>query len=258
MSIDKRLLALVIPMGLMLAPVSAGAAGPPTGVWFDDTGRGAVEIKPCGNGLCGNVVWVKDTSDTEGCGMQIIGDVKPVSPGTWDGGWIYSPEDSRKYDVELKPVDSAKLKVTGYMGTKLFSQTMIWTRAPADLQRCDAPKASAGDASGTQAAQEAAPSGGSPAAAAPAGETPKTADADAAAADTAGSTASTGSPSAKTEAAAAEPSEKATTAEAAKEDASEPKKDDELVLADGYSVSMKSGSCRLKTPFATLTFDCKK
>ena len=30
------------------------------------------------------------------------------------------------------------LKVVGYMGTKLLSETMTWKRAPADLKRCGA------------------------------------------------------------------------------------------------------------------------
>ncbi len=91
-----------------LAPVaseSASAAPDPTGIWMNDTGRGAVEIKPCGNALCGNVVWVKAATDASGCGKQIIGDVAPVGGGRWDNGWIYSPEKGRKYDVEL---DSAR------------------------------------------------------------------------------------------------------------------------------------------------------
>src|SRR5262249_16229158 len=29
-----------------------------------------------------------------------------------------------------------KLKVMGYAGVKFLSETMIWTRAPADLQKC--------------------------------------------------------------------------------------------------------------------------
>lgn len=30
------------------------------------------------------------------------------------------------------------LKVVGYAGTKMLSETMVWTRAPADLKRCGA------------------------------------------------------------------------------------------------------------------------
>lgn len=128
---------LVSATAFALVPLAAAtAANDPTGVWFNDTGRGAVEIKPCGSALCGHVVWVKDTTDTKGCGRQIIGNAAKVGAATWDNGWIYSPEKKQKYDVELKPLSNGTLQVTGYMGTKMFSKTMIWKRAPADLARC--------------------------------------------------------------------------------------------------------------------------
>ncbi len=121
---------------LIAGAASAQAASDPTGVWINDTGRGAVEIKNCGAALCGHVVWVKDGADTKGCGKQIIGDATPAGTGRWDSGWIYSPEKRKNYDVELKPLADGTLRVLGYAGTKLFSRTMIWTRAPADLKRC--------------------------------------------------------------------------------------------------------------------------
>lgn len=120
----------------LLSTHAANAAGDPTGVWFNDTGRGAIEIKNCGGSLCGHVVWVKDTTDTRGCGRQIIGDAAKVGANVWDNGWIYNPDKKKKYDVELKPLSNGTLQVTGYAGTKLFSKTMIWKRAPADLVRC--------------------------------------------------------------------------------------------------------------------------
>ncbi len=121
---------------------SAGAAraeGNPLGIWIDHTGRGAVEITDCSGKLCGYVAWVKDPKDAEGCGEQIIGDVKPVGGGTWDNGWIYDPDRDDKFDVEIKPVGADKLRVTGYAGIKFLSETMTWKRAPADLQKCSKP-----------------------------------------------------------------------------------------------------------------------
>ncbi|MCB1519736.1 MAG: DUF2147 domain-containing protein [Hyphomicrobiaceae bacterium] len=117
---------------------AAQAANDPTGVWLDNTGRGAIEIKACGKALCGHVVWVSSAKDRKGCGEQIIGSVKPAGGGRWDYGWIYSPQHGRKFDVELKPLNGEKLRVMGYAGMKLFSETRIWRRAPADLVRCDA------------------------------------------------------------------------------------------------------------------------
>jgi uncharacterized protein (DUF2147 family) len=117
---------------------TAEAADSPLGVWIDHTGRGAVEVKDCGDGaLCGRVVWLQNAADSKGCGLQILGDVAPVGGGQWDNGWIYSPEKKQKFNVEVTPLDGKRLRIKGYKGIKLFSKTMIWHRAPADLKRCD-------------------------------------------------------------------------------------------------------------------------
>jgi len=137
MPAHRSIPSLLAGAGFALLPLAdALAAGDPTGVWINDTGRGAIEIRPCGAALCGHVVWVKDPTDTKGCGRQIIGNAAKVGANTWDNGWIYSPEKKKRYDVELKPMGGGKLQVTGYAGTKIFSKTMIWTRAPANLARC--------------------------------------------------------------------------------------------------------------------------
>ncbi len=116
---------------------TASAAGSPLGVWLDDKGRGAIEISKCGGALCGKVVWVKFDRDKKGCGVKILGGVKPAGSGSWDYGWIYSPDHGRKFDVALTPVGGNRLRVFGYAGIKLFGESRTWTRAPADLQRCD-------------------------------------------------------------------------------------------------------------------------
>ena len=142
--------AAAVVLSLMALPAAAQSAATgigeavrsPQGVWLDQNGRGAIEIAQCDAGLCGRLVWVKDAARVKSaCGMQILGDVKPVNADaqtvTWDGGWIYSPELRSKFNVEIKPIDGDSLQVMGYAGTdKGMSQTMIWRRAPADLARC--------------------------------------------------------------------------------------------------------------------------
>lgn len=135
----KRCIAL---LPVLFAGAATAEAASPVGTWIDHTGRGAVEITQCGNAMCGKVVWVKSAADKEGCNIQVIGNVKPVG-AKWDGGWIYDPEKGEKYDVELTPVGDNKLKVLGYLGMKMFGETMMWTRAPANLDRCDRPARSA-------------------------------------------------------------------------------------------------------------------
>lgn len=124
-----------------VAVSGAQAASSPLGVWINDQGRGGIEISQCGDKLCGKVVWLQNAKDVKGCGLQILGDLEQAGAGTWEGGWIYSPDNKRKYDVEIRPLDGDKLRVFGYAGIKLFGKSMIWTRAPADLKRCETTQA---------------------------------------------------------------------------------------------------------------------
>lgn len=135
-------------------PPAASPAGGYGGVWYDDTGQGAVEIGPCRDRLCGRIVWLRDPLDSAGrpltdglnsdparrqrpiCGLPVIGDLKRQSTGAWDEGWIYDPKQGKQFDVELKLRAADALQVTGYLGFKFLSETFLWRRAPADLKRC--------------------------------------------------------------------------------------------------------------------------
>lgn len=175
------------------APTGAAGASPPPagplGVWLDDTGRGAVEIKACGNNLCGHIYWLQEPLAANGqpvtdghnpdaskrsrpvCGLQVIGNVRPLPNGTWDEGWVYDPKVGKAYDVAMALDKKDRLNVTGYKGVKFLSKNFIWTRAPADLPRCDqvtAEKAPA--ATGGPAARSSQP--GQPAAGAQKGVQP--------------------------------------------------------------------------------------
>lgn len=143
-----------------VAPAPAAPAAPapvgPIGVWLDDTGRGAVEIKACGASLCGHIYWLQEPiSATTGrpvqdaynpdtakrsravCGLQVIGNVKQQGDGTWDEGWVYDPKVGKSYDVAIAQNRKDQLTVTGYKGLRFLSKTFVWTRAPVGLPRCD-------------------------------------------------------------------------------------------------------------------------
>lgn len=118
-------------LAVLIAPAPAEAV---TGVYYDHTGRSAIKVNPCGSGLCGKIVWVKNKAHAKGCGIRIIGGGKRVG-NSYDTGWIYNPDNGRKYNVEVTPQGSS-LKVVGYAGSKLLSKTMVWRRAPSDLKLC--------------------------------------------------------------------------------------------------------------------------
>lgn len=156
---------------------AAFAAPSPIGLWIDHTGRGAVEITDCNGKLCGHLVWFKDAKHSkEGCNFQIIGNVRQVGGNKWDGGWIVDPDKNpnKKYDVEITPLSDQKLRVMGYAGMKFLSETMTWTRAPADLKKCNEdiakPDADLPASPGEEPPRREAERGADPAATAPAAE----------------------------------------------------------------------------------------
>jgi uncharacterized protein (DUF2147 family) len=163
-----------------------------TGVWVDDSGAGAVEIYVCADRadrLCGRIVWLKEPLNAQGvpkrdkynpaesmqmrpiCGLPVLGNLEKVSEGGFDNGWIYDPKVGKSYSAAVQLASQDRLTVTGYVGLKFLSKTFAWTRAPADLVRCD----SASSASLIKGAKPAAPAAQKPptTAAAPEPSAPK-------------------------------------------------------------------------------------
>ncbi|HEX2840179.1 DUF2147 domain-containing protein [Hyphomicrobium sp.] len=226
MPIERHVLRSAALAATLLVSAPAFAANEPYGVWMNDTGRGAIEIKDCGGKLCGHVVWVKDTNDAKGCGRQIIGDAAS-SGGVWggNGAWIYSPEKKKNYSVEITPLADGTLKVMGYAGIKFLSKTMIWTKAPADLARCTPEQtATATPAPGTNTAPPPATAEGSKSAAeqAPADK-------------------------------AAPPADEKNVAENEKKGGNL----EGLASEFGDVFTKKDGKCKVDTPWVKLDFDCK-
>jgi uncharacterized protein (DUF2147 family) len=111
------------------------------GVWIDHTGQGAVEIGPCGDRVCGRVVWLKNPGHKSRtgkaiCGAQILGDLRQRTASAWESGWIYNPEDEERFSAALQLSGPNTLLVTGYLGLKLLGETFTWTRASNNLERC--------------------------------------------------------------------------------------------------------------------------
>lgn len=126
-----------------------------TGVWFDDSGQGAIEITTCEQHLCGRIVWLKDPASKNGgpkrdiynpnpknrkntiCGLQIIGKLTKQTDGSWDGGWIYDPKIGQAFDVTIRMTSKNVLKVRGYQDLKLFGKDFYWKRATTELPSCE-------------------------------------------------------------------------------------------------------------------------
>ena len=131
------LLAAALGSGLAAQSPAMDVAG----IWIDHTGQGAVEIGPCGNRLCGRVVWLKnpDHKSKSGkriCGAQVLGDLRREGAKAWGEGWIYNPEDEERFSAALELASANTLKVTGYLGLRFVGETFTWKRATGNLERC--------------------------------------------------------------------------------------------------------------------------
>lgn len=136
---------------------AAPAASDPkeVGVWYDDTGKGAVKIEICTpTTLCGKIYWLKEPIADDGkpkidrfnpeptmrtrpiCGLPVLGDLEKISDGGFDNGWVYDPKEGKSYSVALDLVGPDTLKVTGYKGMRFLGKSFTWTRAPGDLPSC--------------------------------------------------------------------------------------------------------------------------
>lgn len=142
-------LALVSPQAAM------AAAGSVEGLWLTENKRSVIEVKQCGNFMCGNVHWIIEGGmqfdeknpdaarrSTPMCGLQIISGLKNdddsgVERDEWEDGKIYKADEGDTYDADIELRDDGTLKVEGYMGISLLGKSQTWTRVnEADYPKC--------------------------------------------------------------------------------------------------------------------------
>lgn len=128
---------------------SAGAGeSDPVGTWLHGNKRIKVAIAPCGDALCGSIVWFRWPNDAEGAplvdlmnpnpalrdrpllGLRVLDGLRPEGPGKWTGGRIYNPDDGVQYRAELTIGEDGDARIRAYVLLPLFGKTFIWTRGP--------------------------------------------------------------------------------------------------------------------------------
>jgi uncharacterized protein (DUF2147 family) len=138
-------------------PVPArSAAATPVGLWYAEDGAAQVAIEPCGNALCGRVVWLRSPLDDDGCdlrdrhnpaprlrsrrviGLEVLQGLKPQPSGAWGSGSIYDPATGNTYTCNLALDGDNRLRLRGYVGIPLLGRTTMWTRVGTENRMCPA------------------------------------------------------------------------------------------------------------------------
>ena len=121
---------------LALAIASAAFAQPSNsveGYWKNPIGSAIIAIAPCGNSLCGKVVWASQRGQREVSknapnvvGTTVLTGLRSV--GSHWAGSLYIPDDDIHVSARLQPIAGGKMKLTGCAFIGLFCRTQIWTR----------------------------------------------------------------------------------------------------------------------------------
>ncbi len=144
-----KILSSLIVAGALMSPAHSQTLLMPlaqqaVGVWADENGDSNIRIAPCGQALCGSVVWLKAPTDDTGrpktdinnpdetlrnrrlLGLKIIAGLKFDSDNSSLKGKVYNADDGKVYDLYLKPAGQT-MEVEGCL-LQILCDTQIWTR----------------------------------------------------------------------------------------------------------------------------------
>ncbi|MHB1529874.1 MAG: DUF2147 domain-containing protein [Acidiferrobacteraceae bacterium] len=132
---------------LVLASIGPAFAVSPVGVWATRHDKAHIRISPCGNQLCGTIVWLKNPqrngqpkTDRHNpdrwlrsrpiVGLEILKGFRPArdTKNHWIDGSIYDPASGKTYHSEMTLEPDGALGVRGYIGWSVFGRTETWTQ----------------------------------------------------------------------------------------------------------------------------------
>lgn len=140
------LLAVLLVAGLLATTPIGAQSQTPFGVWLHANQRIRVAIAPCGERLCGKIVWFKWPNDSQGVplvdlknpnpmlrerallGLTVLRDLRRTGENRWTGGRIYNPDDGVDYLAQMSIREDSTLRVRAYVFLPAFGKTLIWTR----------------------------------------------------------------------------------------------------------------------------------
>ncbi|WP_448952257.1 DUF2147 domain-containing protein [Labrys neptuniae] len=120
------------PSQLFIAALStivltgAAQAGDASGVWVRDNGESKVKIAPCGDALCGSVVWVKEAKNQGNVGKRVFYDMVPAGDDKWKGK-AFNPEDGKTYTGTMT-LSGNSLTTAGCVLGGLICRSVSWNR----------------------------------------------------------------------------------------------------------------------------------
>jgi len=124
-----KILRLGLASTVFLLTTSLGLADEILGTWLRDSGDEQVKFGPCGNAICGDVVWLKPGSDLNAkVGKRLFFDVRPSGANSWTGK-AASSDTGSTYSGKMS-VEGSTLTTSGCIVGGLICKSANWKRVP--------------------------------------------------------------------------------------------------------------------------------
>jgi uncharacterized protein (DUF2147 family) len=137
------MIATAAPLSILFALMAQPTSHAPIeGFWKNPIGSAIISVAPCGNALCGKVVWASARGQREVArttshvvGTTVLTNVKPKGTG-W-AGRLFIPDDNIHVSAKLQLLSATQLKLTGCGLAGLICRSQIWTRTGEPLPASD-------------------------------------------------------------------------------------------------------------------------
>lgn len=138
-------LSWVVSVLLLLASPAAAQDPAPVGVWLHPNGRIEIEIEPCGDRLCAQIIWLKRPYGDDGLpladvknkdpalrtrpllGLNVMQGLRDAGENNWEDGEIYNPDDGENYRAQMSTEKNGDLRIRAFVLLPMLGRTLIWT-----------------------------------------------------------------------------------------------------------------------------------
>jgi uncharacterized protein (DUF2147 family) len=125
----------VAAVTLALPAAAAAQPSPVEGVWRNPKNSVHIKIQPCGDLLCGYVVWASEHAKEDAkkggteklVGSQLLRNFAPSKTGTWKGK-VFVPDLNATFSGSAELVDSNTLKARGCLFAGIACKSQNWKR----------------------------------------------------------------------------------------------------------------------------------
>jgi len=122
-----------IIFSLLMLTAAQPEPAPIEGLWKNPIGSAVIVISPCGDALCGRVVWASARGQREAAKTtkNVVGTVVLTNLRQKRQAWtgkLFIPDDNIHVAAKLELEGNNALKLTGCGLLGLICRTQIWTR----------------------------------------------------------------------------------------------------------------------------------